>query len=164
MRKLLVYPAILMTALLTACSGGGTTSQGSGGSGLVARNRAPVAVAGPDQTVQVGGTALLDGSKSSDPDGDSLTYQWTISTKPAGSNTSLSDAASAQTSLSPDVKGIIASSLESLTVAVCRPPIRLLLPSQIALQWQTREAVRQSLLVQEQRLMAPEAGIQTETS
>ncbi|NLT67873.1 MAG: hypothetical protein GXX84_14820 [Acidobacteria bacterium] len=105
MRKLLVYPAILMTALLTACSGGGTTSQGSGGSGLVARNRAPVAVAGPDQTVQVGGTALLDGSKSSDPDGDSLTYQWTISTKPAGSNASLSDAASAQTSLSPDVKG-----------------------------------------------------------
>lgn len=44
-------------------------------------NQAPVADAGPDQTVQFkkgGNTAVLDGSGSSDPDaGDTLSYVWT---------------------------------------------------------------------------------------
>lgn len=46
---------------------------------LASDNRAPVADAGLDQTVQaVAGTTpvMLDGSASSDPDGDPLTYQW----------------------------------------------------------------------------------------
>jgi pectate lyase len=36
----------------------------------------PVANAGPDQTVGVGQPAVLDGSGSSDPDGDALSYSW----------------------------------------------------------------------------------------
>ena len=39
-------------------------------------NRPPVANAGPAQTVQCPDLAALDGSGSSDPDGDSLTYVW----------------------------------------------------------------------------------------
>jgi hypothetical protein len=46
------------------------------------RNRAPIAHAGPDQTVSVGADAqanvTLDSSASYDPDGDRLLYIWTV--------------------------------------------------------------------------------------
>ena len=40
-------------------------------------NSAPNAVAGSSQTVASGAAVTLDGSASNDPDGDTLTYQWT---------------------------------------------------------------------------------------
>jgi formylglycine-generating enzyme required for sulfatase activity len=43
---------------------------------MVFINRAPVANAGSEQTVEVGQRVQLDGSGSSDPDGDPLTYSW----------------------------------------------------------------------------------------
>ena len=58
-------------------------SSGKEGSGVVtatwtvqALNRAPLAVAGADQTVTAPGTITLDGTASSDPDSDPITYRW----------------------------------------------------------------------------------------
>jgi hypothetical protein len=48
-------------------------------------NRAPVAVAGPDQVGEPGVEVLLDGSGSYDPDGDPITHQWMLLSAPAGS-------------------------------------------------------------------------------
>lgn len=43
----------------------------------------PIADAGPDQTISSGATVQLDGSGSSDPSGNSLTYQWIQISGPA---------------------------------------------------------------------------------
>ncbi len=48
-------------------------------------NRAPVANAGPDATVPLAAIVQLDGGGSSDPDGDGLSYRWSLVTRPAGS-------------------------------------------------------------------------------
>ena len=45
-------------------------------------NRAPVADAGPDQSVYLGDAIAVDGGDSSDPDGDPIAYLWTVQSAP----------------------------------------------------------------------------------
>ena len=45
-------------------------------------NQAPLADAGPDQQVAVGQTVVLDGSASTDPEGDPLRFAWSVGNTP----------------------------------------------------------------------------------
>jgi hypothetical protein len=68
-------------------------------------NQPPIANAGPDQTVTVGTLVTLNGSQSSDPDGDPITFQWRFVSIPEGSAATLTDADKAQATFTPDVVG-----------------------------------------------------------
>jgi hypothetical protein len=74
-------------------------------------NRAPTADAGIDQNVSVGTVVTLDGSASWDPDGNLVTYVWTLDSKPANSAAAIVDASSPRPSLTPDVAGTYTASL-----------------------------------------------------
>src|SRR5690349_1518800 len=68
-------------------------------------NAPPVAHAGATQFVKVGTSVRLNGSGSTDTDGDTLTYAWTILSKPAGSAAALSNAAAITPKFTADVDG-----------------------------------------------------------
>ncbi|MBE0498727.1 MAG: hypothetical protein IBX43_05720 [Campylobacterales bacterium] len=68
-------------------------------------NSAPVANAGVDQNVNTTSTVTLNGSLSSDANLDALTYSWTITSKPSGSNAALSSATVSNPTLIADLDG-----------------------------------------------------------
>ena len=68
-------------------------------------NRAPVANAGPDQTAPVGATITLNGSSSSDAEGDPLTFNWSFISRPAGSGALLVNPTSVTPTFSIDAAG-----------------------------------------------------------
>jgi hypothetical protein len=74
-----------LTVELHGKPGGSITVQ------LLRGNQAPIAHAGADQTLYVGDMSILDGSASTDSDGDPLSYRWRITQAPAGSLAELSD-------------------------------------------------------------------------
>jgi RHS repeat-associated protein len=68
-------------------------------------NDIPTAIAGPDQTVDRTHTVSLNGSGSHDVDEEDLRYQWTIVSKPQGSQAVLSDNKSVNPTFIADMMG-----------------------------------------------------------
>lgn len=75
---------------------------GSGGGGGGGDNQPPVARAGNKQSADTGAEVILDGSGSSDPNGDPLTYNWT---QTSGPNVNLTDADKAKARFKPTAAG-----------------------------------------------------------
>jgi len=71
-------------------------------------NTAPIANAGPDQIGYAGQPVTLDGTGSSDPESDPITYHWAFVSVPPGSgvtNGSLTGADTATPAFTPDING-----------------------------------------------------------
>ena len=68
-------------------------------------NARPVANAGIDQGGHVNDLITLDGSTSSDVDGDAITYTWSLMTKPTGSTAALNDPTAVKPNFTIDKPG-----------------------------------------------------------
>ena len=116
--------------------GGGLSGAVFGGGKLggpkLGNNNAPEADASVRRSLASTSTVKLDGSTSSDPDGDSLRYRWRFVSRPSGSaltNDDIEDNSSAQASFTADVEGVWQVQLtvrdHSLADAVLLPDIVL---------------------------------------
>ncbi|MBI4812659.1 hypothetical protein HY798_04495, partial [Candidatus Falkowbacteria bacterium] len=115
MKKFLFLLLAVMVLAAYGCGGGGTdTVEVPGetvtvttpGDIITVNNNIPVANAGADQTSAVGNIVSLDGTGSSDADGDAFTCKWTIVSVPSGSSlNALGDAATAAPYFGVDVAG-----------------------------------------------------------
>jgi len=95
-----IFVASLLLSTITACGGSGTDSV-SGSS----HNQAPVANAGIDQNVVTTSVVTLDASASSDSDGDTLSYSWSLISLPENSGVSLTNSTGASPTFTTDVDG-----------------------------------------------------------
>jgi beta-glucanase (GH16 family) len=113
------------------------------GTGNAKINIAPYANAGSTQNVAQGATVNLNGSASADANGDALTYQWSMVSRPVGSAAVLTGAGTATPSLVPDVAGdyllglvvsdgVLASPISVVKVSVAASTS---VPSGYALVW-----------------------------
>ena len=70
---------------------------------LTTANVPPVANAGDDQRIAPGAKITLDGSRSTDVNGDALTYRWALISRPTGSSAALDDPTSVKPAFTTDV-------------------------------------------------------------
>lgn len=113
------FSAISVAALLGAagCSRQPCVDGGSAGPqvrldlALGTCNAAPVADAGAGGRIAKRADVELDGTRSSDANGDELSYAWTLDTVPPGSAATIVDPTAAKTSFEADVAGVYVVSL-----------------------------------------------------
>ncbi len=91
--------------LLAACNGGGAENPTKAQGNDIATNQAPIADAGQAATIIVGANVTLDGSGSSDPENQPLSFNWSFTARPQGSTSTLQDGRSARPSFTADLPG-----------------------------------------------------------
>ena len=71
----------------------------------------PTANPGTNQNVNVGQMVTLNGTGSGDVCSDPLAYSWSLTTRPSGSGATISNPATSQPTLTPDVAGVYVAQL-----------------------------------------------------
>ena len=107
MKKLISI--IILSVSLFGC-GGGSGSDNTPPPQEV-QNRAPVANAGNDQNAATGTVVTLNGSASSDVDGDTVSYAWSLTTLPTGSSAVLTDPTNVSPTFTVDIDGTYVAQL-----------------------------------------------------
>ena len=119
MKLLQILCALCLASLLAACGGGGGVALGAlvGAAQNTPANVAPVANAGLTQNITLGyagGVAskvvTLNGTGSTDANGDTLTYNWVLSA-PSGSSATLSSSTESKPTFRADLSGTYVASL-----------------------------------------------------
>lgn len=85
-------------------------------------NLPPIADAGPDRTEPLGQPVLMDGTRSVDPNGTSVTYAWRFLSQPPQSQAVLINPTSATPSFTPDVVGTYKLALTVSDSTLTSPP------------------------------------------
>ncbi len=104
---------------------------------VVTGNAAPVANAGNAQSVAIG-LVTLDGSASSDADGDPLSYAWTLTSRPPGSAALLGGATTVRPTFTADFAGSYVVSLVVQDGKVSSATSTVLVTATLAGTWQTQ--------------------------
>ncbi len=101
------------SASCCCCGSGGEGDLAAVGRGACSNQKiCPVADAGPDQFVETGNLATLDGSGSVDPNpGDTLAYSWRFQSMPTGSTATLNNPTTISPTFTPDLDGFYVLSL-----------------------------------------------------
>jgi PKD repeat protein len=106
------------------------------------------------QSVSTGALVTLDGTGSTDADGDTLTYSWTLQSTPAGSASVLSSATAEKPTFTPDKAGSYVAKLTvsdgkasdeaTVTITVTACPGDIFIPTVNYLMTETAVGVPQS--------------------
>lgn len=111
--RLYAAAAALSLGLLAACGGGSGGAATPAPAAVNGAPRATILLAGQlsagsgnaDATTFAGSEVLLNGSSSTDPDGDSMSFKWSIVSKPGGSALALGPDGAVQLTIKPDLAG-----------------------------------------------------------
>ncbi len=95
-------------------------------------NVAPVANAGTAQNVTTTSTVTLDGSASSDANGDTLVYTWSLTTKPVGSSAVLSSSSAIKPTFTADLAGSYVAQLIVYDGTVTSSPATVTITAAVA--------------------------------
>jgi hypothetical protein len=98
-----IVQGVILLSLLSGC-GGGASSDGIS-SDQSTENKVPISNAGPDQNISTNAVVILNGSASTDADGDTLSYQWSLTSMPTGSNASLTNPTNVSPTFTVDIDG-----------------------------------------------------------
>jgi len=96
----------LLLFILTGCNSESSSNANTAEDiSTITPNSQPIANAGIDQTVSNENPITLNGNMSTDSDGDNLTFNWQITSKPANSNADLNNSQSITPNLTTDIAG-----------------------------------------------------------